>query len=199
MAGRVIDLNRPHIELPETMLLDTSVAVPAFLPMLRRSGPAPDLALARASAFLDELRFQSVAAYIAPASFIELAHLIVRRRFTHDLPKYPNPTTGRPALNWTRLYKARPALIRQCAADIERLRATIETAGTQILQSTDLAPIPSSRRFEQELIRLMRRYRLDSGDVAILIEASRAGIGAVVSEDPDWRRASRDFDVYTWL
>ncbi len=45
----------------------------------------------------------------------------------------------------------------------------------------------------------MRRYRLDSGDAAILIEASRAGIDAVVSEDPDWRRASRDFDVHTWL
>ena len=45
----------------------------------------------------------------------------------------------------------------------------------------------------------MRRYRVDSGDAAILSEARRAGIVGLVSEDPDWQRARRDFDVYTWL
>lgn len=147
---------------------------------------------------MSALRVRSASVFIAPASFTELAHLILRRRFIRDLSKYPNPATAKPFPSWTRLYKEQPALVRRYAADIERLRLALNTAGIAILQSSDLDPIASGRRFEQEIIRYIRRYRLDSGDAAILLEASWAGIDAVVSEDPDWRRASRDFDVYTW-
>jgi predicted nucleic acid-binding protein len=99
---------------------------------------------------------------------------------------------------WSELYKQRPALVRTYTADVESLRQTLERSGIEVLQPVDLGPIASGRRFEEELIRLMRRYRVDSADAAILSEARRAGIGGIVSEDPDWRRARRDFDVYTW-
>ena len=39
MGGKVVDLSISGVALPETLLLDTSVAVPALLPMLRQTGP----------------------------------------------------------------------------------------------------------------------------------------------------------------
>lgn len=68
-----------------------------------------------------------------------------------------------------------------------------------LLQPADLGDIPSGRTLDDELVRTMERYELDSNDAAILLEAQRAGITAVASSDPDFRRAQIDFDVYTWL
>jgi len=176
MAGRIIDLSRADVVLPDAVLLDTSVIVPAFLPMLRRTGSARQAANASAVAFLNEVRTQSVAALVATASLAELAHLIVRRCYTRDLPHDPTPVTGKPFPNWTGLDKAQPVLARRYAADIKRLQMALAVAGVRGLQSAVFDPIPSGRRDEEELIRLMRRHRLDSGDAAILIGASRAGM-----------------------
>lgn len=141
-------LSLPAVDLPDTMLLDTSVAVPAFLPKLRRSGPPPHIALARTTSFVVALRAQSVSAFIASASLTELAHPILRRRFARDLLKDPSPPTTKPYSSWNRLYKEQPALVRHYAADIERLRRSIHAAELDILQPFELGPIASGRPFE---------------------------------------------------
>lgn len=68
-----------------------------------------------------------------------------------------------------------------------------------LLQPSDLGPIPSGRPLDEELVWTMERCELDSNDAAILIEARRAGVAAIATADPDLRRVSLDFDVYTWL
>ena len=198
MAGKVIDLTRPGVVIPDVVLLDTTVVVTGFVALGRPPSAVSARSRVRVAAFLATMAARRTLAFVAAASFLEVTHLILRTRFANDLPRYPNPASGRPFPSWTRLYKARPALVRRYAADVERLRRAIEVAGIEVLQPANLGPIASGRRFEEELIRLIRRYRLDSADAAILMEARRAGIDSVVSDDPDWRRAGRDFDVYTW-
>ena len=199
MAGRIIDLVGAGLRLPDAVLLDTSVVIPRFLPKLRTPGPNLVLSQARVRALLADIAAQGAIAFVASTTFAELAHLVLRLRYDEDRFVYPNPATGRPFPSWKQLYKQRPGLARSYAASIEALRLALAAADILVLQANDLGPIASGRRFEQELIRLVRRYRLDSADVAILLEARRAGITTVVSEDPDWRRVASDFDVYTWL
>lgn len=188
MAGSIVDLNRSVVRLPDAMLLDSSVIVPLFLPILRRSGPVLAASQARVSSFLAAAS-QGTLAFIAQSSFAELAHLVLRKRFTDDSAAHPDPTTGRPLPSWSRLYKQRPELTRRYADEIGAFRLALAAVEIEILQPDDLGPIGRGRRYEHELIRLVRRYRLDSTDAAVLMEAQRAGIESVVSEDPDWRRA----------
>lgn len=199
MAGSIVDLNRSGVRLPDAIVLDSSVVVPQFLPLLRTPGPVLAASQARVSSLLAAVASQGTLAFLTASSFTELAHLVLRKRFTDDLAVYPDPATGRALPSWTRLYKQQPNLIRNYAGDIEALRLALEAVDIEILQPDDLDPIERGRRYERELIRLVRRYQLDTADVAILIEARRAGVESVVSEDPDWRRAARDFELYTWL
>ena len=67
------------------------------------------------------------------------------------------------------------------------------------LQPDDIGPIPSGRALDDELVRTMERYELDSSDAAILIEAARAGVFSIATADPGLHRAQLDFDVYAWL
>ena len=52
---------------------------------------------------------------------------------------------------------------------------------------------------DDELVRTMARYELDSNDAAILIEAACASVFNIATADPDLHRAQLDFDVYAWL
>jgi predicted nucleic acid-binding protein len=199
MAGKVIDLNDPKIVFPSLMLLDTSVIASGFVPNLRTPGSFSARSRAQIASMLTAIRAQGSLVLIATTTWVELAHLVIRAGYQRDMATHPSPATGRPFPSWAGLYKQHPRLVRTYAADIERLRLVLVANDVEVLQPQDLGLIASGRRFEEELIRLVRRYRLDSADVAILLEARRAGITSVFSEDPDWRRAARDFEVYTWL
>jgi predicted nucleic acid-binding protein len=124
--------------------------------------------------------------------------VIIRARIANDLRIYPSAASGRPLPSWSQLDKQRPGLIRRYAAEVEPTRLARAADNLLVLQPTDLDPIASGRHLEEALIGLVRRYRLDSADAAILLEARRAGIDSIASEDPEWQRAARDFDVYTW-
>jgi predicted nucleic acid-binding protein len=67
------------------------------------------------------------------------------------------------------------------------------------LQPSDLGPILSGRSHEEEMIRVMGHYSLDTGDAAILLEAQRAGVMNLATADIDLHRAQSDFDIYSWL
>lgn len=44
----------------------------------------------------------------------------------------------------------------------------------------------------------MQTYGVDSHDALILMETRRMGINDIVTMDADMRRASLDFNLYTW-
>jgi predicted nucleic acid-binding protein len=100
--------------------------------------------------------------------------------------------------DWQHLFKANSALVKQIAVDLDQMRLLMRMGNLILLQPDDLGPIPSGRTLDDELVRTMERYELDSNDAAILLEARRAGIAAVASSDADFQRAQLDFDVYTW-
>lgn len=151
------------------------------------------------TSFLAATAAQNGLAFVAPTTVVELAHLVIEAGFSANLPNHPDVSTGRPYSNWKQLYKRRSGLIRTYVRDIENLRQSLEANDIFVLQPDDLSPLADGRRFEDELIRLVRRYELDSSDAAILLEAHRAGIDSVATQDVDMQRARRDFDVYTWL
>lgn len=96
------------------------------------------------------------------------------------------------------LFKARSDLIKRFAIDLDRIRRAMVLSSIHVLQPDELGDIPSGRSLDDELVRTMERYELDSNDAAILVEAARAGATCIASSDPDLARARLDFDVYTW-
>jgi hypothetical protein len=82
---------------------------------------------------------------------------------------------------------------------LEQLRQRLASHNVVIAGPDRLGPIPSGLAYDQELVRLVGRYGLDTSGAAILLEAQRLGISALVTLDPDMQRAQADFDVYTWL
>ena len=92
-----------------------------------------------------------------------------------------------------------PDLLDTFSPELERLRHLLTLSGLTVLQPQDLAPLSGGQRFEQELLRLVNRYRLDTADAAILLDAQRAGITSIATLDADLRRAQLDSDVYSWL
>ena len=97
------------------------------------------------------------------------------------------------------MFKAKPQLLVGYARSFGRFDLNFARMGLIVIQPDELAPLKPGERLEEQLIQYVARYRLETFDAAILLEARRAGLDAIVTEDPDLRRAATDFDVYTWL
>jgi hypothetical protein len=63
----------------------------------------------------------------------------------------------------------------------------------------ELGPIGSGRRHDEELVRFVGAYGLDSSDAAILMEAQQLGLTDIISLDADMQRAQSDFTIHTWI
>ena len=96
------------------------------------------------------------------------------------------------------MYKRDDSILHDHAPSLERMRLRLANYNVVVVAPEDLGPIPSGRLFDEERVRLIGRYGLDTNDALILMEASRLGISAIVTLDRDMRRALPDFDVYTW-
>ena len=81
----------------------------------------------------------------------------------------------------------------------ERFCAALQAGNMLFLEPADLEGSARGDRYTEALGLEMRRQRLDSADAAILVEARRAGIDAIVTFDKDLQRSSMDFHVFTWL
>lgn len=205
MAGNVHDLSRAASPLPRRLAVDSSIVIDWLLTVTRFTSqpPPPTLAQHQASRFVDRIVAERATGLVTPMSLNEVFHFVLKSRYRAELPNYrPDLIARYPNVrrhSWEHLFKARSDLIRQFAPGLDRVRHLMLGNRLLVLQPDHLGDIPSGRALDDELVRTMERYGLDSNDAAILIEARRAGVSAIASSDPDLRRARLDFDVYTWL
>lgn len=205
MAGRIVDLSLPAGRLPSRLVLDSSLIVDWLLSTARiaETSAVPTTAQQRAGDLFARMRIERVTGFVGSTSLAEVFHFVVKARFRAELANHRSALVARyPDVRrhgWEHLFKARSDLMTQVAPGLDRVRRLMTGNRLLVLQPEDLGPIPSGRAFDDELVRTMERYQLDSNDAAILVEAGRAGISAVASSDADFRRAQLDVDVYTWV
>lgn len=208
MAGSLVDLNQPGALLPASVVVDTSVILNWLEITYPVAGVSPPVKTGHQAAlrFFQALENRNPLGLVASISFNEVFHVLLRARFDSEIrnhlstlaERFPDIRSPR-NYRWRHLLKARSDLLRPFVTDFDRVRLRMIASGLVFLQPGDLGPIPSGRSLDEEMLDLMARYHLDTGDAAILLEARRAGLTAIVTADADLRRAQADFDVYTWL
>jgi predicted nucleic acid-binding protein len=196
MAGSLIDLSQLGVSLPAQLAFDTNVIVSRFIPP-RRVTPEHSQRRARVKALLSAMRSQHAVGFVTPTAFLEVVHIAIKGKYIRDLPTFAHVIGGKKS--WDLLFKARPDLLGGYVRSIERLTTLMTLANIAVLQPQTVWASPASQRFEEAVVQSLRSYHLDSFDAEILLEARLAGIDAIVTEDPDLRRAANEFDVYTWL
>lgn len=197
--GSLINLAAIEAPLPDLIIIDTNLIVARFLTSLHQPHPVQ---AERADQLFRALAASNAVGVVTFTAFSEAIHFAIRRRYTAEIAShrvqlaasYPNQRR----YDWQDLYKIDSDILHGFGEWLERWRRTLTTHNLLFLQPGDLAPLPFGRSIEQELIRLVVRYGLDTNDAAILLEAQRAGVFSVASLDTDLRRAQADFDVYTW-
>ena len=205
VAGNLIDLSLPGVRIPSRLAFDSSVVIDWLAAVTQ---PSPRLspllpAHLRAAQLIGRLGVEQAVGLVPSTSLSEVFHVVVKTGYRAALPnhradllaRYPNVRRH----GWEHLFKARPDLIKRFAADLHRVRRLMTGSRLLFLQPEDLGDLPSGRTLDDEMIRVMARYELDTSDAAILIEAQRAGVTSIVTADSDLRRAQLDFDIYTWL
>ncbi|MGN6030050.1 MAG: hypothetical protein ACTHQE_00150, partial [Thermomicrobiales bacterium] len=85
------------------------------------------------------------------------------------------------------------------AAKFRMLCAALQDRNVRFLGQTGSSESIDPVSYPDVLAQEMERRWIDSADAAILVEARRAGIDAIVTFDKDLQRSSRDFHVFTWL
>lgn len=208
MAGSLVDLNQPGMHLPPFSVVDSSVII-NWLDATYGMGVASTRVMPghdHALRFFRFLQTHETRGFVTSISFNEVFHYLVRERFSSNIAnhlpvlaaRFPSIRSPR-NFRWQHLLKARSDLLRPFVDDFDEVRLRMIASGLVFLQPTDLGLIPSGRSLDEEMLDLMARYELDTGDAAILLEARRAGVTSIITSDADLHRAQADFDVYTWL
>lgn len=200
MPGHLIDLDQSGIQLADPLIVDTNLIVTRLLASQR----PPHLSDAvRAARFFERLRDQDIVGWMPAIVAQEVFHIALvegfRRAVPHHQAALKRAYPMRRRFDWNDLYKLRSDVLDVILPDLEQLQQSLRKNHLAILQPDDLTPLPARRRWEDELLRLIGRYRLDTNDAAMLLDAQRAGITSIATLDGDLRRAQLDFDVYTWL
>lgn len=196
MPGSVIDLAQPGIRLPDRLAIDANTLV-TLLIAPRAITPDSVARRARVRRLFVERRAQRSIGLIPSTAFMEFIHVAIKMRYVAALPQYSALIGGKK--NWELLFKAKPDLIGGYVTSFRRYEATFERLGLIVIQPHELMPLAAGERLERLLLDEIGRYYPDTRDAAILLEMRRAGLDAIVTEDPDLRRAAAEFDVYTWL
>jgi len=199
MNGSVFDHSQPNVMWPDPIVVDSNMVVANF----QHFYPGQDhRRVERARAFFQRLLHDGQQGVLTPTAFSAVVHVAVRKTYEQLVRghraelrrRYDAQVDG-----WRDVYKQDPVPLQQLAHDLNELRESLVPYNLAIADLNDLggSVIPDSRHSSEELIERMTRYGLDSSDAMITIEASRLGIGAIVSMDRDMRRAVPDFDIYT--
>jgi predicted nucleic acid-binding protein len=206
MAGRLYDLDS-GASLPQEFLIDTNLLVTQFIP--NNLVPSDTMRRARAANVFAKVMTGVVQAYASPRSVEELFHVYLRAWYEHELKvgraKYQGALVDRfgprkaAKANWMHLLKIRPSYVRAVTNDLSTINHAITATNVSVLQRDGFTFGPETSSWEEMLIRIMRRYKMDTADASILIDARMAEINSVVTLDKDFNRALKDFDVYTWL
>jgi predicted nucleic acid-binding protein len=196
MPGRIVDLSDPSVVIPDRIAFDANVLVTRFITPKQIT---VDYAARRkrVRSFLTAMRTQRALGFVTPTVFQEFLHVAIKAKYSKDLATHASAIGGRKS--WELLFKTRPDLLTGYVRSLRRLPILMTLADIAIAQPENLSLPIDGRRFEAALLDAVRRYQLDLNDAAILLEMRRAGLDAIVTEDPDLRRAATDFDVYTWL
>lgn len=199
MSSSLVDLSAFAGSLPDPVIVDTNVVVAGMLVPADQPNPAP---ARRSARFLSGLVADNRRAILTPTAYSELLHVSIRLRYQRELRLNREAITARHGNrigSWTELFKLDPTIAQQHAADLDQLRRRLVAGNIVMAGMDDLGTIPSGLPYDEELIRLIGRYGLDTNDASILLEASRLGVYDIVTMDEDLRRARIDFNVYTWL
>jgi len=203
MPGSVVDLSVPGSRLPDPIVVDTNLIVERLIvPFLGALPVSAAANPARARWFFRELVATNGTGIVTPTAFGEVVHVAIATKYRHEttrlgaaaLQKY-----GRPIRGWHDLYKADATILQGFRGDLDRLRQLLIANGLLFVTPDELGPIASGRGYDEELVRLVGTYGLDSNDALILMEAQRYGVTDVITLDADMQRAQADFDIYTWL
>lgn len=200
MPGSLINLSEPGHRLPPYLVLDRNLLVTRFLASYETSLPNSTVKAEQLFRLLVTTQSTGV---ITSVVWAEVLHHMIRAHYRRALSDarallrsaYPR-SRGH---TWQQLYKLRPELMQRLVPELERLRLLLRANGLDFVQPDDLEPVPSGTTVDEELIRIIGQYQVDSSDAAILLEGRRAGVMSIASLDTDMRRAQLDFDVYTWL
>lgn len=201
--GRLTNLAGEVVALPTSVMLDTSIVAALWLPGTSGVGSVQKQ---RAAAVLDVINARSSIGHVALQSSVELAHLIAVSEYKGELLR--NQEQHLPALrarfphqrrfSWSDLMKVDDQPFVRAAMMFRTLCAALQECNVQFLYQPGEGTT-DGRSYPDILAQEMERHGLDSADAAILLDARRAGIDAIVTFDTDLQRASRDFHIFTWL
>lgn len=206
MAGKLTDLS-PSVskKLPAEFVVDTNLLVTYFLSAIVNRHKRDTK---RTDQVFSEITSDRCLGFVAAHSVRELYHLYVRTVYSEELrrnrPRYEGALKERfpyrrGSYKWTDLFKIREGLMQDICRELDEIRLAMIASNLFLLQLDDVNTPSPDIMHEDQLLRYMKKYRLDSSDAAILIEARGAGVPAIVTLDSDFKRAARDFSVYTWL
>lgn len=208
MPGSLLDLSQPEVQLPEFVVMDSSVIIDWLDATYVTGGTLQPLKPKHQQAlqFFRALQSGGTVGCVTSVGFNEVFHVLLRRRFASEIPNHlgdlsrafphlRNPKSYR----WNHLYKVRSDLLTGFVNNFAQIRLFMISSNLIFLQPRHLAPLPGGKDLEEEVLDLMARHQLDSGDASILLEAQRAGVRSIVTSDTDLHRAQSDFHVYTWL
>lgn len=204
MAGSLVDLAGPDASLPLRLVVDSNIVIDWLLATgrLLAGNGAGSTAQARSAGLVERIRIEGAVGLVTSTGLNEVFHFVLKTAYQSELRRVRSDPavrrSGSERHGWLGLFKVRSGLVRQIALDLDAIRVLMDDNGLVFLQPDELGPIPSGRALDDELVRTMERYELDSSDAAILIEAARAGINAIATADRDLHRARLDFAVYTW-
>jgi predicted nucleic acid-binding protein len=204
MAGSLVDLTDPTASIPRRLVLDSNIVIDWLLATgnLHSLGALASNAQVRSASLVERIRNEGAVGLVTSTGLNEVFHFVLKTAYQSELRRArSDPAVRRSDLGrhgWLGLFKAQSRLVRQIALDLDTIRALVDDNGIVFLQPDDPDPIPSGRLLDDEVVRTMERYELDSGDAAILVESRRAGINAIATADADLHRAQLDFDGSTW-
>jgi predicted nucleic acid-binding protein len=198
MQSRFVHVVGPASHLPDSIIVDTNVMVARYLATHQHHG-ARDAA--RIEAFVEQLTADNRRVVLTPSGYTELLHTSIRFRYQRELRHNQQQITARfgtRITSWTELYKRDAAILEHHSTELHQLREALALQGIAISGPEDLGPLTAGTLWHDELVRYITRYRLDTTDSLILMEANRLGISAIITMDRDMERALPDFDVYLW-
>ncbi|MFT4040391.1 MAG: PIN domain-containing protein [Thermomicrobiales bacterium] len=201
----VVDLSKFGTRLPSQVVLDSNVSIHVLdsAGLNVNSTVTPISAdLLRIVRLIRELRQQRVTTVVTPTVVSEMLHVAARGRYQHLVRTMPpsemQERYGQVIRHWGQLYKRDGAILTELMTKLEALPRILYLS--EVLFVEPLTPtLGQDDGFMTELLRLSKRYGLDSNDARILLEAQSLDIPHIVTLDRDMQRAAQDFTVYTWL
>lgn len=199
MTGSVVNLAGSGIIVPDPIVVDTNVIAEYLL----ASYFVPSQLTQWAQQSFLYLTANQSTGIVTPTAFTELIHVAIRVKYRQEVGHMsPHDRSTRyrfPIRSWQDLYKQDKTILQSFQSDLQNLRALCVANGLLFIGPEDFGPVPSGRSHDDEVVRFVGTYGLDSNDAAILLEAQRCGVTDIVSFDADLRQANSDFTIYTWI